>query len=104
LILATIIVDEPGIGGSVIDALRRGENGLPVRAYNGGLPMKVGIDPDDDSHVPNVRMPVTGGTCAASWSWELIPLPDDEILLGQLTSLKFYYGTDEKMVARARTT
>lgn len=105
LILATIIVDEPGIGGSVIDALRRGENGipgLPVTAYNGGLPMKVGVDdPDDIRMYKNKRM--------KDW-WNVrrrlelgqLPLPYDDILLGQLTSLKFYYGTDEKMVCESK--
>jgi phage terminase large subunit len=98
--LQEIIVDEPGIGGGVIDELRRA--GLPVRAYNGGKPMRVGIDPDDDvRQFRNVR--------ARDW-WNvrrklelgLIPLPDDETLIGQLTTLKYKYDTAEKIVVESK--
>ena len=40
-----IIVDEPGIGGPIIDQMRAED--LIVQPYNGGIPMQRGIDPDD---------------------------------------------------------
>lgn len=98
--LLEIIVDEPGIGGGVIDALRK--EGLPVRAYNGGRPMVKDVDPVDDvRQFKNIR--------ARDW-WNvrrklelgLLPLPDDETLIGQLTSLKFKYSTDEKIVCESK--
>lgn len=40
-----LIVDEPGIGGPIIDQLRRA--GIVVQPYNGGISMQRGVDPDE---------------------------------------------------------
>lgn len=92
-------VDEPGVGGGVIDALRRLDK--QVEPYNGGKTMKTEVDPADDCRMfANVR--------ARDW-WGLrrlledgnYPLPNDEVLLGQLTSTKFYYR-NEKIVIESK--
>lgn len=97
--LLKIRVDEPGVGGGVIDALRR--RGKFVEPYNGGVTMKKDFDPEDDCRMfANVR--------ARDW-WHLrrlleagdYPLPNDEVLLGQLTSIKFYYRA-EKIVIESK--
>jgi hypothetical protein len=99
--LNTIIVDEPGIGGGVIDQLRA-EN-LPVQPYNGGWPLVKGQDPDDD-----IRM--FANRRARDW-WHVrrlieqgrLPLPHDEVLLAQMTTLKFHYRTnDQKIVCESK--
>lgn len=103
LLLAEIVVDEPGIGGGVIDVLRK--QGLPVRAYNGGINMKANVDSIDDfRQFVNIR--------SRDW-WSvrrklelgLLPLPGDlnerEILIGQLTSLKYKYQ-HEKILCESK--
>jgi hypothetical protein len=97
--LSEIIVDEPGIGGGVIDQLR-GLN-LPVKPYNGGWGLVKGVDPDDDCRMFFNRR-------ARDW-WTLrrkiekgYPLPMDEELLGQLTSLKFKYSPGEKILCESK--
>jgi hypothetical protein len=92
-------IDEPGVGGGVIDALRRLD--FPVVPYNGGVTMKTDIDPADDCRMFfNQR--------ARDW-WALrrklehgnYPLPQDEVLLGQLTSIKYYFR-NEKIVIESK--
>ena len=92
-------IDEPGVGGGVIDALRRLD--LPVVPYNGGVTMKQDIDPADDCRM-------FFNTRARDW-WVLrrkleagnYPLPMDEVLLGQLTSIKYYFR-NEKIVIESK--
>lgn len=98
--LNEIIVDEPGIGGAVIDRLR--EDNLPVRPYHGGKPLVKGQDPEEDCRMFSNRR-------ARDW-WHVrrglelgqIPLPDDETLIGQLTTLKYKYSKDEKIVCESK--
>lgn len=98
--LTTIIVDEPGIGGGVIDQLRA--KNLPVTPYNGGWPLRKDQDPDDDiRQFANRR--------ARDW-WHVrrqleqgrLPLLQDDVMLGQLTCLKFSYNTQEKIVCESK--
>ncbi len=97
--LQTVLVDEPGMGGPVIDALRR--DGVGVTAYNGGVGMKAGIDPAEDCRMfLNTR---------ARDHWHVrrlleqgrLPLPNDEVLLAQMTSLKYGY-VGEKIKVEAK--
>jgi phage terminase large subunit len=103
--LATIIVDEPGIGGGVIDQLRA--KNLPVTPYNGGRGMKPNVDPAEDCRMFANRR-------ARDW-WHLrrrletnsLPLPRDgagdvTTLIGQLTCLKFHYNQQEKIVVESK--
>jgi len=71
-----VIIDEPGVGGGVIDQCRAA--GLPVTPYNGSMPMVRGVDPDEDVRLFKnrrardhwlVRMRLEAGN---------LPLPHDE--------------------------
>jgi phage terminase large subunit len=98
--LLEMIVDEPGIGGGVIDGLRA--IGYGVRGYDGGKPMVKGVDPEDECRMfANKR--------ARDW-WHLrraleqnkLPLPTDEVMVNQLASLKFTYNGQEKIVVESK--
>jgi hypothetical protein len=95
--LDEVIVDLPGIGGGIIDLLRRDYN-LPVRAYDGGKPLVKGVDSEEDCKMfANVR--------ARDW-WKLrrelevgtLPIPSDEVLIAQLASVKYKYNGQERIL------
>lgn len=98
--LATIIVDEPGVGGGVIDQLRA--LNLPVTPYNGGWGMVKDVDPPDDCRQFANRRSRDWWHLRRLLEMNLLPLPNDETLLGQLTSLKFKYNTVEKIVCESK--
>lgn len=100
--LAEIVCDLPGIGGGVIDVLRK-DYSYPVREYDGGKPLVKGVDPDDEVKMfQNKR--------ARDW-WRLrrrlevgnYPIPNDDVCVAQLASVKYRYmkGT-EKIVAESK--
>jgi phage terminase large subunit len=98
--LTEIIVDEPGIGGAVIDRLR--EDNLPVKPYNGGKPMVTGVDPADDCRQFKNRRSRDWWNVRRKLELGEIPLPDDETLIGQLTTLKKHYTSDEKIICESK--
>lgn len=87
--LLTIIVDEPGVGGGVIDALRR--DNLPVTAYNGGVGMKVDVDPPEDCRMFLNKRARDHWHVRRQLELGRLPLPHDEVLLAQMTTLLFGY-------------
>jgi hypothetical protein len=98
--LQEIRVDEPGQGVGVIDELI--EAGLPVYAYNGSMPMVQDRDPPEDIRLfENAR--------ARDW-WRVrrklelgvLPLPADEVLLAQGTSVKYTHNKKEKIVIESK--
>lgn len=95
-----VIIDEPGVGGGVIDGVRG--MGISVTPYHGGMPLRQGIDPDDDiRQFANVR--------TRDW-WhvrrlleqEKLPLPDDEELINQLASVRYDYNSKEKIQTESK--
>lgn len=98
--LDTIIVDEPGVGGGVIDQLR--SLGLPVTPYNGSMPMVIDQDPDEDRRMFANRRARDWWGVRRLLEMNLLPLPDDEVLLAQLTSIQFYYNAQEKIVIESK--
>lgn len=94
--VARIIVDEPGIGGGVIDGAKRA--GLPITSYYGGSSLQVDRgDPEED-----VRM--FANRRARDW-WNVrrllehgkVHIPEDETLVNQLASVKYQYNAREKI-------
>lgn len=99
--LNTIIVDEPGVGGGVIDQLRA-EN-LPITPYNGGWPLRQGVDPADDVRIFANRRARDWWNVRRQLEQGKLPLPYDDVLLAQLTTLKFRYRTgDQKIVCESK--
>jgi len=98
--LSHVIVDEPGVGGGIIDELRRRD--FAVIPYNGGMPLVSGVDPDDE-----VRQ---FANCRARDWWRVrrllemgeLPLPDDETLVNQLACLHYSYNEREKITVESK--
>lgn len=99
--LIEIIVDEPGVGGGVIDHLRLDHN-YPVRAYDGGKPMVKGVDPEDECRMFANKRARDWWHLRRQLEQNLIPLPADEVLVAQLASLKFTYNKQEKIVVESK--
>ena len=94
------IVDEPGVGGGVVDSGRHA--GLVITPYNGGQGMTKGVDPDDDCRMfPNKR--------SRDW-WVVrrrlelqdLPLPDDDVLIAQLASVHYDYNEKERIQVESK--
>ena len=101
LIISQTIIDEPGVGGGVIDSARR--RGINVTAYHGGAsPSQNSNDPDED-----IRMFVNRR--ARDW-WYLrrlmergeVRIPEDEVLVNQLASVKYEYGQNDKIKVESK--
>lgn len=96
-VVGRITVDEPGVGGGVVDFARR-EN-LNITPYNGGGSLKEGTDPAED-----IRM--FANKRSRDW-WHLrrimevdgvsIVDDEDETLVNQLASVQFDYNPKEKI-------
>ena len=95
-----VIVDEPGVGGGVIDELR--SRNIMVTPYNGGRALVKDRDPDDE-----VRMFMN---CRARDYWNVrrklelnqLPLPDDDTLIAQAASLRYDYSENQKIVIESK--
>jgi hypothetical protein len=97
-----VVVDEPGVGGGVIDNLIRRECPVPVQPYNGGASLKEDIDPPEDCRMFanrrsrdwwNVRRKLEQAQCS---------IPDDETTVNQLASVQFAYNEKEKIQVESK--
>lgn len=95
-----IIVDEPGIGGGVIDSAAR--SNLNVTAYHGGGSLNKDKDPEDDIRMFANRRARDWWNLRRKMELGLIKIPEDEALVGQLASVKFVYNAQEKIQVEAK--
>ncbi len=91
--VARVIVDEPGVGGPVIDMMRRAD--IPVTPYNGGMSMKRDADPDDDVRMFFNRRARDWWTLRRKMELGLIHIPEDEELVNELASVKYDYHNEK---------
>jgi hypothetical protein len=94
--LNEIIVDQPGVGGGVIDNLRRDFN-YPVRGYDGGKPLVKGVDPDEDCKMFANRRARDHWALRRKLEQNTLPIPYDEVMLAQMASIKYHYNKTEKI-------
>lgn len=93
-----IIIDEPGVGGGVVDSARRA--GLPITPYNGGASLKQGQDPEEDIRMFANRRSRDWWRARRGFELGQIPLgglADNEELINQLASVKYDYNEREKI-------
>lgn len=101
LMLEAVIIDEPGVGGGVIDECRAA--GLPVIAYNGSLPMVKDQDPAEDIRLFQNRRARDWWNVRRKLELGQLPLLPDETLLAQLTSIrKKFMKTSEKICIESK--
>ena len=93
--LSRIIVDEPGIGGGVIDLLRN--LGHPITAYNGGESLKADKDPADDIRMFANRRARDWWRARRMFEQNILPIPLDDVLIAQLASVQFAYNDKQKI-------
>jgi hypothetical protein len=97
-----MIVDEPGIGGGVIDFLRAINH--PVRPYDGGKPMVKGVDPEDECRMFANKRARDWWHLRRKLEQNLLPLPTDETMVNQLASLKYTTTGRRRSSSRASRT
>jgi phage terminase large subunit len=98
-----IIVDEPGVGGGVVDTAKR--RGLPITPYNGGETMKVNRDPDEDIRMFANRRSRDWWRVRRHFELGRVPLSvcaENEELVNQLASVKYDYNEREKILIESK--
>jgi hypothetical protein len=91
-----IIVDEPGVGGGVVDAARRA--GLPITPYHGGQSVsEANGDPDEDCRMFANRRSRDWWNVRRLFEKGLVHIPDDETLINQIASVKYEYSQNDKI-------
>lgn len=100
--VSRIVVDEPGIGGGVVDVARRA--GLAISPYNGGAALKVeNGDPEEDVRMFANRRSRDWWRVRRYLEKSLTKLPVDEVLINQLASVKYVYNQKEKIQVESKS-
>jgi hypothetical protein len=94
-LIGRTIIDEPGVGGGVIDMCRNA--GMDVTAYNGGESLKAGKDPDDDCRMFANRRARDWWRARRMFELKQLPIPEDDVLVAQLASVQFQYNSKQKI-------
>jgi hypothetical protein len=94
--VARIVVDEPGVGGGVVDAARRA--GLPITPYHGGQSIsEAGGDPAEDVRMFANRRSRDWWNVRRLFEKGLVSIPEDETLVNQIASVKYEYSQNDKI-------
>lgn len=95
-----VIIDEPGVGGGVVDEARRAE--LPVTPYHGGEGLKKGIDPDDEIRMFQNRRARDWWKARRMFETNQIIIMDDDDTVNQLASVHFFYNERDKIQVESK--
>jgi hypothetical protein len=95
-----VIVDEPGVGGGVVDTARRNE--IPITPYNGGRTMKTDIDSEADCRMFFNRRSRDWWNVRRAMEKKECHIPYDEELVNQLCSVKYDYQNEKIKVETKR--
>lgn len=88
-----VIVDEPGVGGGVVDTARRAD--IPIVPYNGGRTMKTDVDSEADCRMFFNRRSRDWWHVRRLLERRACHLPADEELVNQLASVKYDYQNEK---------
>lgn len=91
--VSQIVVDEPGVGGGVIDAARRA--GLPITPYHGGASLKKDLDRDEDVRMFANRRSRDWWVVRRAFEKGICSIPHDEVLVDQLASVRYDYYNEK---------
>lgn len=95
-----IIVDEPGVGGGVVDTARR--RGLAITPYNGGEGLKEDRDPPEDIRMFANRRSRDWWYLRRRFELGERRIVQDETLVNQLASVEFRYNEREKIQVESK--
>lgn len=97
-----VVIDEPGVGGGVIDTSKRRLE-LPIVPYNGGQTMKQGRDPDEDVRMFANKRSRDWWTVRRAFEVGAISIPADETLVAQLASVHYdYQDKNDKIIVESK--
>jgi phage terminase large subunit len=100
IVVERCIVDEPGVGGGVIDSARRAA--LNITPYNGGGSLNPDRDPKDDCRMFANRRSRDWWMLRRKMELGVISIPEDDVLIAQLASVKFDYNQQEKIQVESK--
>lgn len=95
-----VIIDEPGVGGGVVDGLRRRD--VVVTPYNGGETMKADRDPAEDVRMFANRRSRDYWHARRGFEQGAIHIVDDDVLVNQLASVQYGYNEKEKILVESK--
>jgi phage terminase large subunit len=95
-----VIIDEPGVGGGVIDVARR--YGVPVVPYNGSAKFIVGVDPDEHIRMFRNRRARDWWMARRRFEQSLSKIPVNEDIVNELASVQYDYENEKIWVESKR--
>ena len=95
-----VIVDEPGVGGGVIDVAIR--YGVPIVPYNGSHRFLPGIDPEEDIRMFSNRRARDWWHVRRLFEQGLSKIPEKEDIVNELASVKYRYENEKIKVESKR--
>lgn len=95
-----VIVDEPGVGGGVIDVARR--YGVPCIPYNGSASFIKGVDSDEDIRMFANRRSRDWWALRRRLEQSLSKIPENEDIVNELASVKYDYVNEKIKVESKR--
>lgn len=95
-----MVVDEPGVGGGVVDGAKR--RGLPITPYHGGESLKKDRDPEEDIRMFANRRARDYWRVRRMLELGLVSIPDDEILINQMASVHYDYNERDKIQVESK--
>ena len=94
------VVDEPGVGGGVIDSARR--RGIAVTAYHGGEGLKKDKDPDDDCRMFANRRARDYWNVRRRFELGQVSIIPDETTVNQLASVHYDYNERDRIQVESK--
>lgn len=98
--IARVVIDEPGVGGGVVDSARR--SGIPVSPYHGGESLKQGKDPDADIRMFANRRARDYWNVRRMFELGMVSIIDDETTVNQLATVQYGYNERDKIQVESK--
>ena len=99
--IARVVIDEPGVGGGVVDSARR--QGIPVTPYHGGESLKQGKDPDTDIRMFANRRARDYWNVRRLFELGMVSIIDDETTVNQLATVQYDYNERDKIQVESKS-
>jgi len=93
--ITRVVIDEPGVGGGVVDSARR--QNVPVSPYHGGESLKQGKDPEADIRMFANKRSRDYWHVRRLFEQGQVSILDDETLINQLASVHYDYNERDKI-------
>jgi len=95
-----IVIDEPGVGGGVVDTAKR--RGLPVSPYHGGEGLKKDKDPEEDCRMFANRRARDYWNVRRMFELGQVTIMDDETTINQIASVHYDYNERDKIQVESK--